>query len=54
MGTTALTSSAGNTAILAFVMIIGVLVVAFSGHVQASALHVAAHDVRHANGFPCH
>jgi cobalt transporter subunit CbtB len=41
---------------------IGILVAAFlglgivvlTGHVQADALHAAAHDVRHANGFPCH
>lgn len=25
-----------------------------AGHLQASALHDAAHDVRHATGFPCH
>jgi cobalt transporter subunit CbtB len=25
-----------------------------AGHVQSSTLHDAAHDVRHATGFPCH
>ena len=29
-------------------------VISLAGHVQASALHDAAHDVRHATGFPCH
>lgn len=33
---------------------IGATLVALGGHVQASALHDAAHDVRHATGFPCH
>jgi|TARA_B110000908_G_C9904503_1_gene292508 cobalt transporter subunit CbtB len=37
-----------------FAMIIGVGIVAVTGHVQAAALHDAAHDVRHATGFPCH
>ena len=35
-------------------MIIGVGIIAVTGHVQAAALHDAAHDVRHATGFPCH
>lgn len=34
--------------------LIGLGVVFVVGHVQASALHDAAHDVRHATGFPCH
>lgn len=25
-----------------------------AGHAQSAALHDAAHDVRHATGFPCH
>lgn len=37
-----------------FAMIIGVGIVAVTGHAQAAALHDAAHDVRHATGFPCH
>ena len=24
------------------------------GHAQSSVLHDAAHDMRHATGFPCH
>ncbi|MDD9922173.1 MAG: CbtB-domain containing protein [Boseongicola sp.] len=54
METTSLTSSASKAAALVFVMLTGALLVTFSGHVQASTLHAAAHDVRHANGFPCH
>ncbi len=34
--------------------LVGVAIVAMSGFVQAGALHDAAHDVRHASGFPCH
>ena len=33
---------------------IGIVLVAIAGHSQAEALHTAAHDVRHATGFPCH
>lgn len=34
--------------------LIGLAIIVMSGHVQAAALHDAAHDVRHATGFPCH
>lgn len=34
--------------------LIGIGLVGLAGHVQADALHAAAHDVRHATGFPCH
>ena len=37
-----------------FAMLVGLGIVTLAGHVQASALHDAAHDVRHATGFPCH
>jgi cobalt transporter subunit CbtB len=37
-----------------FAAILGVAVMSLTGHVQAAALHDAAHDVRHATGFPCH
>lgn len=33
---------------------IGLGIIAVAGHVQAASLHDAAHDVRHATGFPCH
>lgn len=46
------TRSAMIPAFFALVLGMGVLVLA--GHVQAAALHDAAHDVRHATGFPCH
>ena len=34
--------------------VVGLAVVWAAGHAQAGALHDAAHDVRHATGFPCH
>ncbi|SFC86881.1 CbtB domain-containing protein [Tropicimonas isoalkanivorans] len=34
--------------------ILGLALITVAGNVQASALHAAAHDVRHANGFVCH
>jgi len=37
-----------------FVAVLGVVLITLTGHVQASGLHDAAHDVRHATGFPCH
>tara|TARA_R110002073_G_scaffold21254_3_gene75169 strand:+ start:607 stop:822 length:216 start_codon:yes stop_codon:yes gene_type:complete len=37
-----------------FAAMIGVAMITLTGHVQASTLHDAAHDVRHATGFPCH
>lgn len=33
---------------------IGFSIVYIAGHEQAHALHNAAHDARHAAGFPCH
>lgn len=33
---------------------IGLGIITLAGHVQAATLHDAAHDMRHATGFPCH
>lgn len=35
-------------------LLLGVMVVAGAGFVQASPVHNAAHDQRHSIGFPCH
>ncbi|MBU3261117.1 CbtB-domain containing protein [Roseovarius sp. PS-C2] len=53
---TALVQSAAKSSVLPFVtaMILGLGIITIAGHVQASTLHDAAHDVRHATGFPCH
>ena len=37
-----------------FVALLGGLLLFAAGHAQSAALHDAAHDVRHATGFPCH
>lgn len=53
----AVLSQAGTrTSLLTLVAVamMGLGLITVSGHVQASALHAAAHDVRHATGFPCH
>ncbi len=33
---------------------LGLTVLFLAGHAQSATLHDAAHDVRHATGFPCH
>ena len=39
--------------ILAMV-VIGLALNFVAGHAQSATLHNAAHDMRHATGFPCH
>lgn len=53
---TTLVQTKAKTALLpAFAaLLLGLAIITVSGHVQASTLHDAAHDVRHATGFPCH
>ena len=50
---TAAKSSAGLLSI-AFVALVGATVLFLAGHAQSATLHDAAHDMRHATGFPCH
>lgn len=45
-------TSAVAQAVLA--ALIGIFIVFGVGFSHVSAFHNAAHDVRHANGFPCH
>lgn len=33
---------------------LGLTILFVAGHAQSATLHEAAHDVRHATGFPCH
>lgn len=56
MTTKAIKASAAGSTMLpaAFALILGLGIIAVSGYAQASGLHDAAHDVRHAIGFPCH
>ena len=46
-------SGSGFVPIL-FALVLGLGIITVTGHLQASTLHDAAHDVRHATGFPCH
>lgn len=43
-----------KTLSMLFAGVLGLGIIAVTGHVQAATLHDAAHDVRHATGFPCH
>ncbi len=48
------TASASSIIPVLFAVVLGLGIITVTGHVQASTLHDAAHDVRHATGFPCH
>ncbi len=48
------TGLSARLAAIALSAFIGLSIVTIAGHVQTSALHAAAHDTRHATGFPCH
>lgn len=52
--TTDLAGSRSNFLPFVAAAFIGLAIIAVAGHVQSEALHDAAHDVRHAAGFPCH
>ena len=56
MTTKTLTQSKASSAVLSIIAaaVLGLGLVTLAGHVQAATLHDAAHDVRHATGFPCH
>jgi cobalt transporter subunit CbtB len=46
--------STSNVLSIAVVFLIGATTLFLAGHAQSATLHDAAHDVRHATGFPCH
>lgn len=50
--TSAIDSNTIAQAVLA--MALGLFIVGVVGFSHISAVHNAAHDVRHANAFPCH
>jgi cobalt transporter subunit CbtB len=50
--TTTVDSNITAQAVLA--MALGLFIVGVVGFSHISAVHNAAHDVRHANAFPCH
>ena len=39
---------------LVLAALLGLGIIFVTGHLQAATIHDAAHDVRHATGFPCH
>ena len=48
-------AKSGTTlASIIFAALIGATIIFFAGHAQSATLHDAAHDMRHATGFPCH
>ena len=48
------TTTASGLVPIALAALIGLGIIVVTGHVQAGSLHDAAHDMRHATGFPCH
>lgn len=56
MTTTTMTTAKTDSAIMPIVLalVVGLGLITTTGMLQASVLHDAAHDVRHATGFPCH
>ena len=56
MNTTTTAKSTTSSQIVGIIAaaVIGLAVITVAGHAQTAALHDAAHDVRHATGFPCH
>jgi cobalt transporter subunit CbtB len=51
---TAVTTGANVIVQAVLAMTLGLFVVGMVGFSHISAVHNAAHDVRHANAFPCH
>lgn len=52
--TTAVKSTSTTLASVLFVALLGSTILFAAGHAQSQTLHDAAHDLRHATGFPCH
>jgi cobalt transporter subunit CbtB len=54
--TTAIRTTEKTTALASvlFMAVLGGALLFAAGHAQSASLHDAAHDVRHATGFPCH
>jgi cobalt transporter subunit CbtB len=50
----ALTNRASQVVSALMAMLLGLFVVGVAGFSQTDAVHNAAHDTRHSNGFPCH
>ncbi|MDF3607461.1 CbtB-domain containing protein [Paracoccus sp. DMF-8] len=48
------TASGSLTGTIVLAALAGAILIFFTGMAQPEALHDAAHDVRHAAGYPCH
>ena len=51
---TTTTSTRASEKTTALLSVLGMVILFAAGHAQSATLHDAAHDVRHATGFPCH
>ena len=47
-------ASASSIPSILFAALLGAFFIFVAGIAQSETLHDAAHDVRHATGFPCH
>ncbi len=47
-------SDAGTIVSIAFVALLGATLLFVAGFANSQTMHDAAHDTRHAAGFPCH
>ena len=56
MNATTLSTARTQSGFLSILVVfaIGAAVLFAAGHAQSATLHDAAHDTRHAAGFPCH
>jgi len=58
MKMTAITQTAAragtNTQSIVFAFLLGLSVISLVGVAHSATIHDAAHDLRHASGFPCH
>ncbi|HEX9857339.1 MAG TPA: CbtB domain-containing protein [Paracoccaceae bacterium] len=52
--TTSVKTASTTLASALFMAVLGASALFVAGHAQSAVLHDAAHDVRHATGFPCH
>jgi cobalt transporter subunit CbtB len=46
--------TAGRVVQAALAMLLGIGVIGIAGFSHVDVIHNAAHDTRHASGFPCH
>lgn len=51
---TSAAQSQSKLASILFVAVLGAGIIFAAGYAQSAVMHDAAHDLRHATGFPCH